>query len=108
VGPGNYTVLPVLGPKTERDIAGIIVDTALNPLGHFLPETEQWYARGIRLGDKAAGALRYGDAIGDVLNESADPYLAARTVYLQNRRFELTGGAVEDAYVDPYEELYGN
>lgn len=104
-GPGNYAVVPVIGPTTDRELIGKIVDMALNPLSFALPETELWYARGIKLGDRGVTALRYGETIGDILSESADPYLAARNAYLQNRRFELTGGNIEDDYVDPYEDL---
>jgi phospholipid-binding lipoprotein MlaA len=108
VEPGAYLVLPVLGPSTERDLAGKVVDAVINPLGFVLPDNEAWTARGIRLADTAVDNLRFGDAVRDVLDESADPYLTARSVYLQNRRFELTGGAAEDDYFDPYEELDGN
>lgn len=108
MGPGRYTVLPILGPTTERELAGKVVDSLLNPLDPFLPETEQWYVRGIKLGDKVVEGLTYGDAINDVLTDSADPYLAARSVYLQNRRYQLTGGNAEEDFVDPYEQLYGN
>lgn len=108
VGPGAYTMLPVLGPMTERDLLGKVVDTAMNPLNFTLPETERYWTLGIKVADKAVGQLQYGDTIGDVLDNSADPYATARSVYLQNRRYELTGGRVEDDYVDPYEDLYGN
>lgn len=107
MGPGRYTVLPILGPTTEREFAGKVVDTLINPLSPFLPETEQWYVRGIKVGDKVVDGLTYGDTINDVLTGSADPYLAARSIYLQNRRYELTGGTAEEDYVDPYEELFG-
>lgn len=108
MGPGRYTVLPILGPSTERELAGKVVDTVLNPLSPFLPSTEQWYVRGIKLGDKVIDGLTYGDTINDLLSSSADPYLAAKTIYLQNRRYQLTGGTVEEDFVDPYESLYGN
>lgn len=107
MGPGRYTVLPILGPSTEREFAGKVVDTVINPFSPFLPQTEQWYVRGIKLGDKVVDTLTYGDTINDVLTNSADPYLAARSVYLQNRRYQLTGGTAEEDYVDPYEDLYG-
>lgn len=108
LGPGRYMVVPILGPTTERELAGRVVDAVLNPLSPFLPANEQWYVRGIKLGDRVVDGLTYGDAISDVLTDSADPYLATRTIYLQNRRFELTGGTAEEDFFDPYEELYGN
>jgi len=105
VSQGNYLVLPVLGPSTERDLAGKVVDAALNPLGFWLPRDEMMWARGLKVADLVGSRLRYSDAIDSVIYDSADPYAQARSVYLQNRNFELTGGTAEETYIDPYEVL---
>src|SRR5690606_23580411 len=56
VGEGNYVELPVLGPSTERDTAGAIVDLALNPLTYVLPSPEKYattVAKGLsKVGDR--------------------------------------------------------
>lgn len=105
-GEGAYVELPLLGPSTERDVIGRVVDVALNPMRLALPEPESTVASvaGIasRLGDRA----RYSDTIDSVLYESADSYAQARLLYLQNRRFELGQEVGDDSFVDPYEDPY--
>ena len=34
IGPGCYFVLPLLGPTTVRDTAGLIADTFIDPFAH--------------------------------------------------------------------------
>lgn len=108
---GAYVVVPFLGPSTSRDLAGSLVDYALNPMRLVLtsPAKEAATAAGLasRLGDRA----RYSDTVDSVLYDSADGYAQARLLYLQNRRYQLgqtTGAAADDSFVDPYEDLYGN
>lgn len=102
---GAYLELPLVGPSTERDFAGDIVDSFIDPLGLFLNE-EQLLAASIgSIAGRITKIDQVGDTIGDVLNESADSYAQARLIYLQNRRFELGLDAAEVA--DPYADLYG-
>lgn len=102
---GAYLELPFLGPTTERDLAGDVVDIFLDPLGQVLNDDEALIATGFGIAGRVAKIDQAGDVIGDVLNESADSYAQARLIYLQNRRFEL--GQDDSAAVDPYEELFG-
>jgi phospholipid-binding lipoprotein MlaA len=104
VAEGAYNELPVLGPSTDRDTVGRVVDVLMNPVRLAVPDDAKAAvtAAGIAgtLGDRA----RFGDTIDSILYDSADSYAQARLLYLQNRRFELgqTGG--EDDFVDPYAE----
>ena len=101
---GAYQELPVLGPSTERDTAGRVVDLFLNPLDYHLSRPDRRIKSGVTIAGKAADRLRYGDAVDSVLHDSADSYAQARLIYLQNRRFELgqTGDAAAGAsYIDP-------
>lgn len=102
---GAYLELPLVGPSTERDLAGDIVDIFLDPLGQFLTEEEALAATAFGIAGRVAKIDQSGDVIGDVLSESADSYVQTRLIYLQNRRFEL--GQDDSAAVDPYEELFG-
>ncbi len=101
VGEGAYLELPVVGPSTQRDTAGIIVDLFTNPLTYVLDSPEEYYgpvAGGAsRIGDRG----RFSDTVDSILYESADSYAQARLIYLQNRRFELgqEGSATE---IDPF------
>lgn len=102
---GAYLVLPLVGPSTERDAVGKVVDLFTNPLGYVLPEPEV-YALPVtgalgRLGDR----YRFGSTVDSLLYDSADPYAQARLLYLENRRFQL-GGEAEEDYFDPYDDIY--
>ncbi len=115
VGEGAYVVLPLYGPSTERDAVGLIVDIALNPVGHLLDSPESDYATGLKVADLADTRYRYSDLYESVLYDSADSYSQMRLSYLDNRRFNLgmpvstvetdetQGGATYDIYEDFYE-----
>lgn len=109
VPEGDYQELPVIGPSTERDTLGTVVDFALNPLGYVLPSPEKYattVAGGLsKLGDR----YTYGSTVDSILYESADSYAQARTLYLQNRRYELRrfGAGADDEYLDPYADTAG-
>ncbi|WP_415184256.1 VacJ family lipoprotein [Phaeovulum sp.] len=108
VGEGAYLELPVLGPSTERDLVGTVVDIVIDPLRIILPEPETYYATGARLASKVSDRLRFGDTIDSILHESADSYAQSRLLYLQNRRYQLGTQSVTDADAyDPYEDPYG-
>ncbi|MEY4698101.1 MAG: hypothetical protein RIT14_2529 [Pseudomonadota bacterium] len=102
---GNYAELPVMGPTTERDLVGTLVDVALNPLRLALPKPEASYVTGAKLASRLGDRARYSSTVDSILYDSADSYAQARLLYLQNRRFALgqaDGGA--DAGDDPYFE----
>ncbi|KAA0912895.1 VacJ family lipoprotein [Aquicoccus porphyridii] len=106
VPEGAYVELPVLGPSTERDAAGRVVDLFTNPLTHALPKPEKYYGRAASVASKLRSRGRFSDTVDSVLYESADSYSQSRLIYLQNRRFEL-GGGDDDTYIDPYDDPYG-
>lgn len=112
VPEGAYLELPLLGPSTERDAVGRIVDFVIDPLDRVgSPEMTDWGTTA-RAADLVIERGSFGDTIDSVLYDSADSYAQTRLLYLQNRRFELgedAGAAVDpyaaDAYIDPYEAL---
>ena len=105
-GEGAYVELPALGPSTERDAVGTIVDYALNPVGWLLHEPESYVATAASVGSTLGDRSRYSATIDSVLYDSADSYAQTRLLYLQNRRFELGQSATnEDDFLDPYEDL---
>lgn len=106
VREGNFVELPFVGPSTERDFVGIIVDVALNPVRLALPEPEATYATVAKLGSKLGDRDRYSEIVDQVLYDSADSYAQSRLLYLQNRRFALGQTATDDSFVDPYEDPY--
>jgi phospholipid-binding lipoprotein MlaA len=105
VGEGAYLEVPFIGPSTERDLAGAVVDILIDPLNQ-LPRKEQLAATGAKVAGKIADRGRYSGLTDSVLYESADSYTQARLLYLQNRRFELGQTSDEGSFVDPYEDPY--
>lgn len=100
---GAYIELPLIGPATEREAVGKLVDIALNPLGYlYLPSPERYYSVGIRAAGKLAERVAYGDALDSLLYDSADSYAQTRNSYLSYRRYQL-GDTESDAadYIDP-------
>lgn len=99
---GAYVELPLLGPSTQRDTIGKVVDLFTNPLSYVIDEPEAYIpptaSAAARLGDRG----RFADTIDSILYESADSYSQARLIYLQNRRFEL-GQEDPTAEIDPFE-----
>jgi phospholipid-binding lipoprotein MlaA len=108
---GAYLELPLLGPSTERDAFGMIVDLAIDPLNTLRPPglrnralVARTGARGLaRIGDR----VEYSEMFDALIGESADSYAQARLLYLQNRRFVL-GGEASIPDFDPYEDLHGD
>lgn len=103
---GAYVELPFFGPSTTRDTAGRVVDAALNPLRYLVTSPESDYVTGLETVDLMGQRYQFGDVIDGVLYESEDSYAQARSLYLQNRRFELRGDRQQDDYFDPYEDPY--
>ncbi|MGR1581810.1 MlaA family lipoprotein [Thalassobius sp. S69A] len=97
---GAYVELPALGPSTERDAAGKVVDLFTNPLSYVLPTRERNIGKVAEVAAKVGDRGRYADIVDSILYESADSYAQGRTMYLQNRRHEL-GMATEDTYIAP-------
>jgi len=104
VGEGAYMVLPVLGPTTERDALGMVVDALINPWDYVLTGRE---ARGIsaaRYAGRFADRAEYADLIDANVMQTADPYAQSRLLFLQARRYHL-GIVTEDDTFDPYDFL---
>ncbi len=99
VPEGAYLELPLIGPSTERDLAGKLVDVAIDPMRQWLNRDEYAIALASRAAAKVASRARFGDTVDSVLHESADSYAQTRLIYLQHRRHEL--GEEEEA-IDPY------
>ena len=100
VGSGPYMVLPLLGPSSVRDSAGLLVDTVADPLRLYLfnIHEEGWHYGRVAAGvvDKREELL---SVISDLRKNSFDYYAAIRSAYFQNREAlindqdeELTSG----------------
>lgn len=103
---GAFIELPLLGPSTSRDSVGLFVDLFTNPLSYVIESPESLAGTGAGVASGLSRRSKFSDTIDQILYESADSYALSRSIYLQNRRFELggTGGAT---YTDPYDNVAG-
>lgn len=106
-GEGAYVELPLLGPSTERDLVGKVVDLAMNPTRAFIPGEIRGAGTTAGVTARIGDRYEYSELIDSLLYESADSYAQARLLYLQNRRYELNGSE-EPQYLDPYEDPYAD
>jgi len=106
VHEGPYLELPLIGATTTRAAAGRVVDIFTNPFGYVIEDPEVYYVAGARVSKGLTARARYSDTIDSVVYDSADGYAAARSLYLQNRRFKVSGGR-SGPMLDPYDTIPG-
>lgn len=108
-GEGAYVELPVFGPSTQRDAIGLVTDFFTNPLTVATINTspEKYVPPTATVGSVLNDRDKFKGTIDSVLYDSADSYAQSRSIYLQNRRFELDGSntdAIDPFEVDPYQQ----
>ncbi|WP_235261694.1 VacJ family lipoprotein [Octadecabacter algicola] len=104
VPEGAYVELPVFGPSTERDAAGVIVDLIFDPLQSVGTGVQLDYGTGARVASLAVDRGTFMDTFDSILYESADSYAQARLAYLQNRRFDLGEAPPTVSEIDPFSD----
>ncbi|MBI1170329.1 VacJ family lipoprotein [bacterium] len=102
VSEGAYLVVPVLGPSTERDLTGKVVDLILDPTWMFIPKAQRWVGTAATVVSKVDDRGRYSDTYDSVLYGSADSYAQARLLYLEHRRYNLGQTPAASDFEDPY------
>ncbi len=108
-----YFIIPFVGPSTNRDFVGFAGYFFLDPVTITLNNEGQSDLSLIRTGvDALDTRVRLHDSLDDLYKED-DPYVVMRSLYLQNRRFEIYDGdppadeAEEDFFDDLEEEDEG-
>lgn len=96
LGDGPYIVLPFLGPSNLRDTAGLTTYFFYDPTAKGLKEIDDsgklFDLALIRTSIDAWDArVRYDEVLRELYTED-DPYVFARTVYWQTRRYEIFDG----------------
>lgn len=89
VPEGAYLEVPVLGPSTERDTAGDVVDLFTDPLKYVVPTPERYIGTGAKVLAKVGERSTFGGTVDSIMHDSADSYAQLRLIYLQNRRYDL-------------------
>lgn len=96
---GPYLVLPLFGPSTLRDTGGLIADIYTDPVSYYPVDPDANLAvRGVDLLATRAGLFRYDALI------TGDRYSMLRELYLQNREYAVKDGAVEDTFMDTFND----
>jgi phospholipid-binding lipoprotein MlaA len=83
MGDGAYVVLPVFGPRSVRDAAGLILDMAADPVGDVEHVPTRNTLTALRLIDTRADLLPADKVIAEA---ALDKYSYVRDGYLQRRR----------------------
>ena len=103
VGSGPYVVLPFLGPRTVRDVAGNAVDYSSNLSYAYFGNN---YAQ-----DAALLGLKIVDLRSDLIASegliSGDKYIFFRSAYLQRREYLINDGVSKDAFDDEF-DVFGD
>ena len=86
---GPYLVLPLLGPSTVRDAAGIYPDSFTKPYRYMNDIPARNMAIGMDVIDARASLLSAEKLI------TGDKYVFIRNAYLQNREFRIKDGEIE-------------
>lgn len=94
VPAGPYLMLPFFGPSTVRDAPSNFIDSFLDPFTYNDNLRVRVAVKGIDIIGIRADLLGINDVI------SGDEYLFVRDVYLQNRDYVISDGAIEDDFDD--------
>jgi len=104
VPDGPYLVLPLLGPSTVRDTAGMAANLYLDPTSYIKPDWVSYSLYGVRLVNTRANLL---DASNLLEAAALDPYSFTRDAYLARRKYLISGGASGNTALPNYEDEDG-
>lgn len=99
IGNGPYFFLPLVGPITLRDLGGLLMDRAVVPVAAGKPFNKPYYAIPAGVIDSLNDRVEIDGQINRLREESPDPYVAVRELYLKQRRAEI--GAICPRHGDP-------
>jgi len=102
-GEGFYLVLPIFGPSSVRDGAGLVVDIFLDPLTYvgqaYDVQTELLAPTVVGGIDKRSRNI---ETIENLQKDSIDFYARIRSLYRQTRANDIRNGASDDAQAGIY------
>lgn len=97
-GEGAYVVLPIIGPSSVRDTAGLVVDSLLDPLTYILSTEAALGRRAISSIDTRSRNI---EVVEEIKRDSIDYYARVRSLYRQRRANEISNGTEEDDFLRP-------
>lgn len=105
IDSGPFLVMPLLGPTTPRDLIGVGVDRAFDPLTWVQIDNDSDTDLAVKAGLGIIGGLNARvnlDEQIDALNAQPEPYIALRRIYSSARQAAIANGKVDEdaAYED--------
>ncbi len=101
VGAGPYLVLPLFGPSTVRDAAGLTVESMADPVSTSDNVRARNSATALRIVSRRAELL---DASRILEGAAIDPYAFLRDAYLQRRVDQIYDGEPPDTPAPSYDD----
>ena len=98
---GPYVVLPIFGPRTFSDALAIPLNWAADPLIWYRNSSVRDKIYFVRLIDVRQRLFK----AEQLIEGSADPYVAIREAYLQRREYLILDGEIPEDE-DPYDDLF--
>lgn len=92
VSEGPYVVLPLVGPSTARDAAGIGVDALADPLTYLLSPAWSYARSGAEV---VHGQSERRAELEELRETSIDLYAAVRSLYRQSRDSDIANGEAD-------------
>ena len=101
VGNGPFFYLPLVGPTTLRDLFGLGLDKAVLPTVVGKPFDDGKVNVALGVVDILTDRVEIDGQLQRIRNESGDPYVAVREVYLAQRRAEIGAICPRHGDTDP-------
>jgi len=89
IGDGPFFFLPLVGPITLRDLVGLTLDKPLFTLAIGKPFNRPYYSIPAITIDALNDRIEQDAVLTKMREESPDPYVATRELYLKQRRAEI-------------------
>lgn len=107
VEPGPFFYLPLVGPTTLRDMVGNSIDLLVVPTTVGAPFNRLTYSVPTTVIKQLNDRIENDAEIERLQEESADPYVETRTLYLEMRQREIDAlkGKVSDVAAGPQAEM---
>ena len=83
----RYVELPLFGPRTVRDVFGLLGDAPLSPLRQVQPDADRIFLQGLQLVDVRTQLF----SVDHMREGAADDYTLVRDAWLQRRRYQIFG-----------------
>ena len=83
----RYVELPLFGPRTVRDVLGLIGDAPLSPMRQIQDDPTRNFLQGLQLVDIRTQLF----AVDSMREGAADDYTLVRDAWLQRRNYQING-----------------